>query len=276
MIPFQKFQGTGNDFIIFNFSDVEQYNLNVLAQNVCNRHFGIGADGMIISKRSDIADIKMDFFNADGSIATMCGNGIRCFAKFVYENEIIKKNKFNVETLAGIMKVEVFEKNNLVDLVRVNLGKPLFSSKEIPKASNSAEFINEEIVIEDERLKISSIFIGTIHTVLFVKEFDYNYLEKIGRYIENHKIFPFKTNVNFCKRIDKNNIEVLTWEKGVGFTLACGTGAAACFVINRLINNSDNQIQVKVNSGSLYFEEVDEDILMSGPAKLICKGNYNY
>lgn len=276
MIPFQKFQGTGNDFIIFDSSDLIGINYNALAKKVCNRNFGIGADGMIVADKSSSADIKMLFYNADGSIATMCGNGIRCFAKFVYESGKLKNTKFNIETLAGIMKIEIYNKDKEVTLVKVNLGKPLFTSKEIPAVSNSNKYINQEIIINNEKMKISSLVIGTIHTVLFVEEFDYKRFEKIGKSIENHELFPFKTNVNFCKVIDKDSIEVLTWEKGVGFTLACGTGAAACFVINKLINDTDKKIKVKVDSGSLYFQEVNEEIYMSGPAERICKGEYYY
>lgn len=276
MIPFQKFQGTGNDFIIFKASDLNGINYNELARNVCNRNFGIGADGMILVDESSITDIKMDFFNGDGTIATMCGNGIRCFSKFVYENGIVNKTKFEVETLAGIMKIEVNEEFEQVSSVKVNLGKPVFSSNEIPKSAEEGKYINKEISINNEKFYISSLIIGTIHTVLFVEEFDDIKLARIGKLIENHEIFPMKTNVNFCKVIDKENIEVLTWEKGVGLTLACGTGAAACFIISEIVYNCNKKANIRVKAGNLFFEDISGDIFMTGSAEFICKGEYNF
>ncbi len=276
MILFQKFQGTGNDFIIFKASDLNGIDYNELAKKVCNRNFGIGADGMIVVDESSITDIKMGFYNADGSIATMCGNGIRCFSKFVYENGIVNKTKFEVETLAGIMKIDVNVEHNQVISVKVNLGKPLFSSKEIPKVIDESHFINKEININNEKFKVSTLIIGTIHTVLFVEEFDDIEFARIGKLIENHEIFAMKTNVNFCKVIDKENIEVLTWEKGVGLTLACGTGAAASFIISEMIHNCNKKVNVKVSAGNLVFEEIEGDIFMTGPADFICKGEYNF
>lgn len=275
MIPFQKFQGTGNDFIIFKANDVKDMNLNELARKVCNRHFGIGADGMIIVDDSVVADIKMGFYNADGSIATMCGNGIRCFSKFVYEEAIINKPEFKVETLAGVMKIRINEEAGKVISVKVNLGKPVFSSQEIPKNSDDKYYINQEIIIDNERFKISSLVIGTIHTVLFVEEFNDAEAARVGGQIENHIIFPMKTNVNFCKITDNENIEVLTWEKGVGLTLACGTGAAACFIISNLIHKCNKKVNVKVKAGVLIFEDISGEIFMTGPAEFICRGEFN-
>ena len=157
MIKFQKFHGTGNDFIIFNESDLSIDDYSILAKKVCDRHFGIGADGMIIISESTKADIRMKFYNADGSIASMCGNGIRCFSKFVYENRLVDKKKFTVETLAGIMKPEVIVENNKVTFVKVNLGKAVFLSNEIPRSNNNKYFINEEINVEGTNLEISSL-----------------------------------------------------------------------------------------------------------------------
>lgn len=275
MIRFQKFEGTGNDFIIFKDIDVINVNHDILAKKVCNRNFGIGADGMMIVQESSIADVKMSFYNADGSIATMCGNGIRCFAKFVYENNIINNTKFEIETLAGIMKVKVEVKKGQVEFVTVNLGKPLFFANEIPKTIDNEKYINKEIEAKGRILKISSLVIGTIHTVIFVNDFEKINFVEIGRSIENNKLFPMKTNVNFCKVVDKKNIEVLTWEKGVGITLACGTGAAASSIISSIIHGCDKRINVKVKGGQLVIEDKEGEIFMTGSAKLICDGTYN-
>lgn len=285
MIKFQKFQGTGNDFIILKDADVGNINHYELAKNVCNRNFGIGADGMMVVRKSSVADVRMSFYNADGSTATMCGNGIRCFAKFVYENNIVNNTNFEVETLAGIMKVEVEIKKGKVEFVTVNLGKPLFFANEIPKTTDNERYINKEITVFGENLIINSLVIGTIHTVVFVNDLNNIFdkidsvesnikLEKIGESIENNKLFPMKTNVNFCKIIDKENIEVLTWEKGVGMTLSCGTGAAAASIISSIVHNCDKKIKVKVKGGELIIEDKQGEIFMTGPVKLICKGQY--
>lgn len=276
MIKFQKFHGTGNDFIIFNESDLSIDDYSILAKKVCDRHFGIGADGMIIISESTKADIRMKFYNADGSIASMCGNGIRCFSKFVYENRLVDKKKFTVETLAGIMKPEVIVENNKVTFVKVNLGKAVFLSNEIPRSNNNKYFINEEINVEGINLEISSLVVGTIHTILFVKDFSDIDIKKVGHAIEHNKIFPIKTNVNFCKVIDKENIEVITWEKGVGITLACGTGAASSAVISSMLKDCANKVNVKVLGGNLIIEQKDEEIFMTGSAEFICKGEYEF
>lgn len=276
MIKFQKFHGTGNDFILFNESDLNIEDYSLLAKKVCDRHFGVGADGMIIISESTKADIRMKFYNADGSIASMCGNGIRCFAKFVYENRLVDKKKFTVETLAGIMKPEVIVDNNEVKFVKVNLGKAVFLSNEIPKGKNNKYFINEEINVEGTNLEISSLVVGTIHTILFVNDFNDVDIKTIGHAIEHNKIFPIKTNVNFCKVIDEENIEVITWEKGVGITLACGTGAASSAVIGSILKGCANKVNVKVLGGNLIIEQKNEEIFMTGPVEFICRGEYKF
>lgn len=276
MIQFCKFQGTGNDFIIFKETDLNVNSYSELAKRVCDRHLGIGADGMIIVSESTLADVKMNFYNADGSVATMCGNGIRCFAKFVYENNIVNTKEFTVETLAGIMKLEVILEEDKVEFVKVNLGKPVFSAHEIPEDIDDKYYINKKIDIENETYEISSLIIGTIHTVLFVEDFQNIDVKKIGQVIENNKIFPMKTNVNFCKVIDKENIEVITWEKGVGITLACGTGVAASAIISSIVHKCDKKINVKVKGGNLLIEQSEGEIFMTGPTKLVCRGEYNF
>ncbi len=296
MIKFEKYQGTGNDFIIFRDIDIGNINHHELSRKVCDRNFGIGADGILIARESSIADVKMSYYNADGSIATMCGNGIRCFAKFVYENKLVNDTSFEVETLAGIMKVELEIKDEKVELVTVNFGKPVFFANEIPKTTDNEKYINKEIIVLGEKLKISSLVIGTIHTVIFADDlnsiFDNNdnidnisiinnidaekKLKKLAEGIEDNKIFPLKTNVNLCKIIDKSNIELLTWEKGVGTTLSCGTGAAAASIISSIVHNCNKRINVKVRGGQLLIEDKQGEIYLTGPVKLICKGQYLY
>ena len=277
MIKFQKFQGTGNDFIIINESDLTNEDYSDLAKKICDRHYGVGADGMIVVSESTKADIRMKFYNADGSIASMCGNGIRCFSKFVYENGLINRKSFDVETLAGIMKPEVIvDDDGKVTFVKVNLGKPIFTSKEIPLSNANKYFIDEEIIVGENCLNISSLVIGTIHTVLFVNDFTGLDIKYIGQAIGYNNIFPTKTNVNFCKVINGKNIEVITWEKGVGITLACGTGAAASAIVSSILRNCDKKVNVKVLGGNLVIEQKDNEIFMTGDAEFICRGEYKF
>lgn len=277
MIKFQKFQGTGNDFIIINESDLTNEDYSDLAKKICDRHYGVGADGMIVVSESTKADIRMKFYNADGSIASMCGNGIRCFSKFVYENGLINRKSFDVETLAGIMKPEVIvDDDGKVTFVKVNLGKPIFTSKEIPLSNANKYFIDEEIIVGENCLNISSLVIGTIHTVLFVNDFNDLDIKYIGQAIGYNNIFPTKTNVNFCKVINGKNIEVITWEKGVGITLACGTGAAASAIVSSILRNCDKKVNVKVLGGNLVIEQKDNEIFMTGDAEFICRGEYKF
>ncbi|MDK2564206.1 diaminopimelate epimerase [Romboutsia sedimentorum] len=276
MIKFQKFQGTGNDFIIFKESDLKDIDYSSLAKKVCNRNFGIGADGMIVVAASNNSDVKMCFYNADGSIATMCGNGIRCFSKFVYENSIVNNTEFSVETLAGIMKIKVSLENDKVAFVDVNLGRPLFVAPEIPIDKENKLYINKEISVGNETFKVNSLVIGTIHTVIFVDDFENIDFERIGSKIENSEIYPMKTNVNFCKIIDKENIDVVTWEKGVGITKACGTGAAASAIISSIVHDCSKKVKVKVKGGELFIEQRDGEAFLIGPTEYICSGEYNY
>lgn len=276
MLNFEKLQGTGNDFIIFNGLNKKLPNYNDLAKKVCDRHFGIGADGMMVVEKSDKAEIKMCFYNADGSEAPMCGNGIRCFSKYVYDNGIVKDKSFTVETLGGIMKPEVIFEDGKVTSVKVNLGRPLFSSKDIPINTNDEDYINKEIEILGKTYKISGLVIGTIHTVIFVHDLKYIDIPSLGWAIENHLLFPLKTNVNFCEIIDDKNLKVFTWERGVGETLACGTGAAASAIVSSIINNTNKKTNVFVIGGKLVIEQLDGTIFMTGPAVTICKGEYIY
>jgi diaminopimelate epimerase len=207
----------------------------------------------------------------------MCGNGIRCFSKFVYENGLINRKSFNVETLAGIMKPEVIvDDDGKVTFVKVNLGKPIFTSKEIPLSNANKYFIDEEIIVGENCLNISSLVIGTIHTVLFVNDFNDLDIKYIGQSIGYNNIFPAKTNVNFCKIINDKNIEVITWEKGVGITLACGTGAAASAIVSSILKNCDKKVNVKVLGGNLVIEQKDNEIFMTGDAEFICRGEYKF
>ena len=276
MLRFEKYQGTGNDFVIFEMSELDGLQHSLLAQKVCNRRFGIGADGMIVVAPSKVATMQMIFYNADGSIATMCGNGIRCFAKYVTDHELVKTKVFTVETLAGILTLEIIESDDLTSLVRVNMGSAIYQHESVPLPGDGDKFINQMLEVDGVPYTVSSLFMGTIHTVLFMDNIDEEAAARIGAAIENHPLYPNKTNVNLCKVVDSKNIDVLTWEKGVGITLACGTGSAACTLLSQDLYDCETSVTVHVKGGNLLMERVGEEIYMTGPATLICKGQYLY
>ncbi len=220
MFSFSKMQATGNDFVIIDCIDNKfEYSLPVLAEFVCNRHYGVGADGAILMDKSEIADFKMRIFNHDGTEAQMCGNGIRCLAKYVFEKGKTDKTQFSIETLAGVKKVELELENQKVISVKVNMGEP------------EIENLKYVIEIEGKQYQIYPIVIGNPHAVCFVKGVDRFDVEKIGPILENYKYFPNKTNVEFVEILDENNIKVRVWERGVGETKSCGTGACASSMI---------------------------------------------
>lgn len=274
MLRFEKYEGTGNDFIIFEMSELEGLQYPLLAQKVCDRRFGIGADGMIVVSPSTVASIQMIFYNADGSLATMCGNGIRCFAKYVYDHQLVDTKVFTVETLAGIFNVEIIENEEATSQVCVNMGRPNYFDSSVPTLESGEPFINQVIEIDQVPYTVSSLFMGTIHTVLFVEEIDEFEVVRLGSAIENHPLYPMKTNVNFCKIIDSNHLDVVTWEKGVGMTLACGTGSVACAFLSQKLYNCEKKIVVQVKGGELVMELVGDEMYMTGPTTFICKGEY--
>lgn len=274
MLRFEKYEGTGNDFIIFEMSELEGLQYSLLAQKVCDRRFGIGADGMIVVSPSTVASIQMIFYNADGSLATMCGNGIRCFAKYVYDHQLVDTKVFTVETLAGIFNVEIIENEEATSQVCVNMGRPNYFDSSVPTLESGEPFINQVIEIDQVPYTVSSLFMGTIHTVLFVEEIDEFEVVRLGSAIEKHPLYPMKTNVNFCMVIDSNHLDVVTWEKGVGMTLACGTGSVACAFLSQKLYDCEKKIVVHVKGGELVMELVGDDIYMTGPTTFICKGEY--
>ena len=274
MLRFEKYEGTGNDFIIFEMSELEGLQYSLLAQKVCDRRFGIGADGMIVVSPSTVASIQMIFYNADGSLATVCGNGIRCFAKYVYDHQLVDTKVFTVETLAGIFNVEIIENEEAKSMVCVNMGRPNYFDSSVPTLESGEPFINQVIEIDQVPYTVSSLFMGTIHTVLFVEEIDEFEVVRLGSAIENHPLYPMKTNVNFCKIIDSNHLDVVTWEKGVGMTLACGTGSVACAFLSQKLYNCEKKIVVQVKGGELVMELVGDEMYMTGPTTFICEGEY--
>ena len=281
MLKFEKYQGAGNDFVIVSEKELIEKGIpeyGEFASQVCNRHFGIGADGLIILKY--VASMPfMFFFNADGSQAPMCGNGIRCFSHYLVNNHLIDGNEFVVKTVPGDLTIRVNYDEEKDDFsARVNMGKPIFNIKELINTEKE-QFLREKINIDGKEIEISYIFMGTDHSVIFVDDFsDYN-IDEIGKKIENYTdLFPKKVNVNFVKVYDRKRIEVITWERGAGRTLACGTGATASAVLARTFGFVDNKVNVKVPGGQLVieYEGGENNAFMTGPSEKIAEGLYKF
>ena len=273
---FWKYHGLGNDFIIINNMEDKTPMDGKTAEKLCHRRFGIGADGVILVEQSAQADIKMIIYNSDGSRAEMCGNGIRCFAKLVYDEQIVKKSSIAVETDAGIMNIEVRADRDFARSVIVNMGQPEFSATKVPVIINKSEAINYEIDIEGNKFKITSMLMGVPHTVVFVDSLEDEVVMHLGKLIENSKYFPKKTNVNFVKVLDRENIILRTWERGAGYTYACGTGACASVAAGIVNNLTLEKVKVQLRGGDLVIYWKDRgDIYMEGPATKVFEGIYS-
>lgn len=274
---FTKMIGAGNDFVVYNGLEYKIDNYTELALKSCDRHFSVGADGILVCEKSNIADIKMVYYNSDGSRGEMCGNGIRCFSKYVYENKLVNKKQFTVETLAGIKKIRLeTDEFGKVDTIRVNMGHPIFEAKSIPVDIKKEEVILEKLNIDGKEIIFSSVLVGVPHTVIFVDDIDSIDINDLGGKLEVHSTFPKKTNVNFIEILDKTHINIYTWERGAGRTLGCGTGSCASVVIGHRLGKLDNIVKVKTEGGELQVElEDDYEIYMSGGAKTICIGKFD-
>lgn len=277
MIKFTKMQGLGNDYI---YIDCIKNNLYVkdipsLAQFVSNRHFGIGSDGLILLCKSDVADIKMRMFNADGTEAEMCGNGIRCIGKFAYDNKNVTKEEITVETLAGIKRLKLDIKNNMVNKVMVDMGEPILEPKKIPVISETNKIT---IKAEDRTFDFTCVSMGNPHAISVINNIDKFNLEKYGPILEINKHFPNRANIEFIEIINKNTIGLRVWERGTGETLACGTGACGAVVASVLNNLTQRNVEVELLGGNLNIEwnEEDNHVYMTGPAVTICEGEFEY
>ena len=281
MLKFEKYQGAGNDFIIVTERELIEKGIpeyGEFASQVCDRHFGIGADGLIILKY--VASMPfMFFFNGDGSQAPMCGNGIRCFSHYLVNNHLVEGDELVVKTVPGDLMIRVNYDEEKDDFsARVNMGKPVFNVKDLINTEKE-QFLREKINVDGTEIEISYIFMGTDHSVIFVNDFnDYN-IDEFGKKIENYTdLFPKKVNVNFVKVYDRERMEVITWERGAGRTLACGTGATASAVLARTFDFVDSKVNVKVPGGQLVieYEGGENDAFMTGPSEKIAEGLYKY
>ena len=278
MIKFTKMQGLGNDYVYMDAIHQKIENESSLAQFVSNRHFGIGSDGLILICKSDVADFKMRMFNSDGSEAEMCGNGIRCVGKFVYDKGLTDKTTVTIETLAGIKTLELNTKDGKVETVKVDMGEPILSPKEIPVISDEEPVKNLMLEAEGRKFKFTCVSMGNPHAITEVENTEKFDVEKYGKVLEVDKAFPNKTNVEFIQIIDKNHVKMRVWERGAGETLACGTGACATTVACYLNGKTDRNVEVELLGGKLLIEwnEENNHIYMTGPAVTVFEGELHY
>ena len=273
-MKFTKMQGLGNDYVYVNCFEEKIENPPAVARYVSDRHFGIGSDGLIMINPSEVADFEMEMYNADGSRGEMCGNGIRCVAKYVYDYGLTDKTQISVETLGGIKYPDLTVEDGKVVLVKVDMGKPELKSDLIPIISENEKVIDEPIEVDGKVYHMTGVSMGNPHTVIYVDDVKSLDLEKIGPKFENHERFPKRINTEFVRCIDRNTVEMRVWELGSGVTLACGTGACAVAVASILNNLTDTRVTVKLLGGDLQIEWDREKnhVFMTGPAKVVFDG----
>lgn len=275
MLKFTKMQGLGNDYVYVDCTkSKEPDNVVELAKFVSNRHFGIGSDGLILICNSNICDFKMRMFNLDGSEASMCGNGIRCVGKFVYDQGLTSKTEITIETLAGVKKLKLQVEEGKVTMVEVDMGEPILKASSIPVIAKDSPVTNLTLQVEEKEFILTCVSMGNPHAVTIVdqlKDFD---VKKYGSRLEVDPHFPKKANIEFVKVIDENTIEMRVWERGSGETFACGTGACAAVVACHLNGLISNKVTVKLLGGNLKvkWDKENNHIYMTGPAVCVFKG----
>lgn len=277
MLLFSKMHGLGNDFIVINcINQYFNYNLGILSKFLCNRNYGIGADGVIFAFYSSNADFKMRIFNSDGTEAENCGNGIRVLGKYLYEKNLTTKKELKIETLAGIKNIELDVQRENVNYVKVDMGKANFDAEKIPaflpKTEFQKAFHKVNIKIENKDYIFDLVSVGNPHAVCFLEKINEVNISKIGPIVENYKFFPNKINVEFVEVINKSTLKIKVWERGVGITKACGTGACAAVVCANKENLVENNVIAELDGGKLYISLVDKRIFMTGPAEFVFDG----
>ena len=269
---FWKMQGLGNDYIVVDSKKqrISEQQIPKLAKKLCQRRFSIGADGLLLVYPSNVADVKMRIFNADGSEAEMCGNGIRCFSKYCYENGIVLKNAFNVETLSGIKQIWLTIKDSEVYSVKVDMGAPNWERSAL-SIQGQGTFINETLEIDNKPYTITCLSMGNPHCIIFVEKVEEFPVNIIGPIVENYKAFPYRTNVAFVQILNRNELKVRVWERGCGETLACGTGTCAAVAAANRLGRVNNKVTVHLLGGDLKVE-VGKTLLLIGAAEKVFEG----
>jgi diaminopimelate epimerase len=264
--------GAGNDYIYIDANREKINNPSLLSKKLSDRHFGIGSDGLVLIHPSSMADFRMQMFNSDGSEAEMCGNAIRCVAKYVYDKKMTLKKNIAIETLSGIKDIELtFDQNGEVTGAMVDMGKPILTPKLIPVDMDGENIINRHLDVDGKTYNVTCLSMGNPHCVLYFDEIHNLNLEVLGPKFENHSVFPKKVNTGFVKVIDKNNIELRVFERGAGETLACGTGACAAAVSSYLNGYTNKQVNVMLKGGQLKIN-YDKTVIMTGNAVTVFEG----
>ena len=272
-MEFTKMQGAGNDFLLI---DGFKYNLDEIVpkiKSLCDRRFGVGGDGIMVALPSTECDVKMYYYNSDGSQGEMCGNGIRCFAKFVYEKNIVKKDILKIETLAGVQTAVLnINDKGIVEKIEIEIGNIKYSPKDIVVNVEGENAFNKKLTIDGKEITFSSIFLGVPHTVIFIEHEGQYDVNDIGSKIEVNPIFPKKTNVNFVLPLSNNEIKIFTWERGAGRTLACGTGSSSAALLCHKLKRMDSTIKVYTEGGELEVQVLEDRVKLRGSAEITFKG----
>lgn len=274
-LKFTKMHGTGNDYVYVNCFEQKIDNPNELAIKVSDRHFGIGSDGLILICPSEVADVRMAMYNADGSEGMMCGNGIRCVAKYSYEHGLVDSDKITVETKSGIKTLDLTVENSEVTYVAVDMGMAILKPREIPVDDDGDDFVKRKIDVDGKEYEITCVSMGNPHAVIFTKDIDNIDLEKIGPLFEHHKLFPEQINTEFVEVTDSHNIKMRVWERGSGETMSCGTGTCAVTVAAVLNGycKRDEEININIRGGQLKDTYLsDGRVIMRGTATNVFDG----
>lgn len=273
-MKFTKMQGLGNDYVYVNCFEEKIENPSELAVKVSDRHFGIGSDGLILIRPSEVADFRMTMFNADGSESEMCGNGIRCVGKYVYDYGLTDKTEVSVETLAGIKYLKFLIKDGKVDMVTVNMGEPILKPELVPVVGEGDAVIDSPIEVDGKEYKMTCVSMGNPHSVVFVDDVDNFPLHEVGPLFEHHKAFPRRVNAEFCQVIDRTHAKMRVWERGTGETLACGTGTCATAVACILNGKTEDEVTITLLGGDLIirWDREKNVIYMTGSARVVFDG----
>lgn len=273
---FTKMQGAGNDYVYVNCFEEKIDDPHILSKKISDRHFGVGSDGLVLILPSDTCDFRMRMFNADGSEAEMCGNASRCVGKYVYDHGMTEKKEISLETKAGVKILKLFIEDGKVERVRVDMGVPEFAPSLIPVLKEGDAVINEKISIGNEQFGVTCVSMGNPHAVIFMTNIEGDDLHRIGRMIENHPLFPARTNVEFVQVVSSEVLRMRVWERGAGETLACGTGACASLAAAVVNGFTGRKAVLKLVGGNLEIEwdEISGHIFMTGSAETVFDGNF--
>jgi len=277
MMRFTKMQGAGNDYVYVDcFAEGAPSDPAGLAIKIADRHFGVGGDGLILIRPSEVADARMQMFNNDGSEAEMCGNGLRCVAKYVYDHNIQRRDHLKLETGAGVLAVDLEIQGGVAERIRVNMGQPILEAQRIPTTLPGDPVVNAPISIGGQELQGTCVSMGNPHCVIYVAEATDELVLGLGPQVETSDLFPARTNVEFIEVISRTEVRQRTWERGSGETLACGTGASAVCVAGVLTDRTDRRIISHLLGGDLelHWDESDNHVYMTGPAKEVFSGEW--